>query len=96
MLWQRFWLDLCTKQVVSARACACQFLPYSSSGVKSSGKISVQTDSCLNSDQFYTLFISVVVSKGGLVGGAFLTGGPKYTNDCQEFYFLTPPLGEGL
>jgi len=22
VLWQRFWLDLCTKQVVSARACA--------------------------------------------------------------------------
>jgi hypothetical protein len=24
VLWQRFWLDLCTKQVVSARACAYQ------------------------------------------------------------------------
>ena len=33
VLWQRFWLDLCTKQVVSARACANQFLPCSSSGI---------------------------------------------------------------
>jgi len=32
-LWQNFWLDLCTKQVVSARACAYQFLPYNSSGL---------------------------------------------------------------
>ena len=30
VLWQRFWLDLCTKQVVSARACAYQFLPFNS------------------------------------------------------------------
>ena len=28
MLWQRFWLDLCTKQVVSARACTYQFSLY--------------------------------------------------------------------
>ena len=27
VLWQRFWLDLCTKQVVSARACTYHFLP---------------------------------------------------------------------
>jgi len=33
VLWQRFWLDLCTKQVVSARACANQFLPYYSSRI---------------------------------------------------------------
>ena len=33
VLWQRFWLGSCTKQVVSARACAYQFLPYNSSGI---------------------------------------------------------------
>ena len=33
VLWQRFWLELCTKQVVSARACANQFLPCSSLGI---------------------------------------------------------------
>ena len=33
MLWQRFWLDLCTKQVVSARACAHHVLSYSLSGI---------------------------------------------------------------
>ena len=27
VLWQRFRLDVCTKQVVSARACAYQLLP---------------------------------------------------------------------
>jgi hypothetical protein len=31
VLWQRFWLDLCSKRVVSARACTYQSLPYSSS-----------------------------------------------------------------
>ena len=34
VLWQRFWLDLSTEQVISARACAYQFLPYNSSGIK--------------------------------------------------------------
>ena len=28
VLWQRFWLNLCAKQVISARACANQILPY--------------------------------------------------------------------
>jgi len=46
VLWQRFWLDLCTKQVVSARAYANQFLPYSSSGIALLGMATVQADSC--------------------------------------------------
>jgi hypothetical protein len=59
VLWQSFWLDLCTKQVVSARACANQFLPYSSSGIALFGMRTVQADSCLNPEQIDTLFISV-------------------------------------
>jgi len=34
VLLQMFWLELCTKQVISARACAYQFLPYNSSGTQ--------------------------------------------------------------
>jgi hypothetical protein len=60
LLWQRFWLNLCTKQVVSARACVNQFLPYSSSCIALFGMRTVQADSCLNSEQIDTLFISVV------------------------------------
>jgi len=71
MLWQRFWLDLCTKQVVSARACANQFLPYSSSGIALFGVRTVQADSCLNSEQIDTLFISVGGQGGGLGGGGY-------------------------
>jgi hypothetical protein len=55
-------MDLCTKQVVSARACANQFLPYigySSSGIALFGMRNVQADSCLNSEQNGTLFIYV-------------------------------------
>ena len=59
VLWQRFWLNLCTKQVASARACTYQFLPYYSSGIKLFGKGTVQADSCLHSEQIDTLFISV-------------------------------------
>jgi hypothetical protein len=76
MLWQRCWLDLCTKQVVSARTCANQFLPYSSSGIALFDMRTVQADSCLNSEQIDTLFISVGVRKLG--GGAFWAGGPKF------------------
>ena len=66
MHWQKFWLDLCTKQVVSARARANQFLPCSSSGIAIFGMRTVQADSCLNSDQIDTLFISVGGQEGGL------------------------------
>jgi hypothetical protein len=71
---QRFWLDLCTKQVVSARACANQFLPNSSSGIALFGMRTVQADSCLNSEQNDTLFISVGGQEGGLgeAGGGIL------------------------
>ena len=57
LLWQRLWLGLCTKQVVSARVCANQFLPYSSSGIALFGMKTVQADSCLNSEQNGTVFI---------------------------------------
>ena len=79
VLWQRFWLDLCTKQVVSARACANQFLPCSSSGIALIGMIIVQADSCLNSEQIDTLFISVGGQEGGLGrGGGYF--GPEAQN----------------
>jgi hypothetical protein len=40
VLWQRFWLNMCTKQMVYARACANQFLP---SGIKGKEKESGAT-----------------------------------------------------
>jgi len=61
MLWQRFWLDLCTKQVVSARVCAYNFLAYNSSGIKLFDMRTVHADSCLNSEQ--------IDRKGGGFGG---------------------------
>jgi len=83
VLWQRLWLDLCTKQVVSVRACANQFLPCSSSGIALFGMRTVHADSCLNSEQIDTLFINVWGQEGGLGGGAFWVGGPKLTCDCH-------------
>ena len=74
MLWHRFWLDLCTKQVVSARACANQFLPYSSSGIALFGIRTVQADSCLNSEQIDTLFISLGGQEGGFGGWVVILG----------------------
>ena len=72
MLWQRLWLKLCTKQVVSATACINRFLPYSSSGIAIFGMRTVQADSCLNSEQIDTLFNHVGGQDGGLgVGGHF-------------------------
>jgi len=85
ILWQRFWPDLCTKQVVSARACENHCLPYSSSGIASFGVRTVQADSCFNSEQIDTLFISVEVRKGVLGDGSFWDGG------CG-FFFLRPLL----
>jgi hypothetical protein len=69
VLWQRFWLDLCTEQVVSAKAWANQFLPCSSSGIALFGMRTVQADSCLNSEQIDTRFISVGGQEGGWGGG---------------------------
>ena len=83
MLRQWFWLDLCTKQVVDARACANQFLPHNFSCIKLIDTRTVQADSCLNSEQIDTLFINVWGQEGGLGGGAFWVGGPKLTCDCH-------------
>ena len=55
--------------MVSARACAYQFLPHNSSGFNLFGKITVQVDGCLHSDQICTLFITVGGQEGGLGGG---------------------------
>ena len=74
VFWHRFWLDLCTKQVVSARACANQFLPYSSSGTALYGMRTVQADSCMNSEQIDTLFASVGGQEGGFGGGGGILG----------------------
>jgi hypothetical protein len=68
---------MCTKQVVSARACANQFLPYSSSGIALFGMRTVQADSCLNSEQIETLFISVGGQEEVLEGGVILGRSPK-------------------
>jgi len=78
VLWQRFWLDLCTKQVVSARVCANQFLPCSLSGIALFGMKTVQADSCLESKQIDTLSISVGGQEGGLGGGGHF--GPEAQN----------------
>ena len=75
---KRLWLDLCTKQVVGAKACANQFLPYSSSGIALFGMRNVQADSCLNSEQIDTLFISVGGQEWGFGGGDHLGRRPKF------------------
>ena len=76
--------------MVSARAYANRFLPYSSSGLALFGMCAVQADSCLSSEQIDTLFIVWGVKKGGLGGGAFWAGGPKTARGCQEILFLHP------
>ena len=75
VLWQRFWLDLSTKQVVSARACANQFCPMACQDLF--GMRTVQADSCLNSEQIDTLFICVG-GQEGVLGESFLAGGPNF------------------
>ena len=93
MLWQSFWLDLCTKEVVSARVCANLFLPNSSSGIALFGMRTVQADSCSNSEQIETLFISGGGQEGGWGGGgAFWAGGPEFTRACQDFILTLPAL----
>jgi hypothetical protein len=44
----------------------------------------VQADSCFNSEQIDTLFISVGGQEGGWGGGSFWAGGPKSAHDCQK------------
>ena len=83
VLWQRCWLDLCTKQVVSARACTYHFLPYNSSGINLFGKRTVQTDSCKFSEQIDTLFISVGCQEWRFGGGGTLGRRPKLHVRCH-------------
>ena len=50
--------------------------------------ITVQADSCMNSEQIDTLFTSVGdQEKGFWGGGSFWAGGPKNAHDCQEIVF---------
>ena len=60
---------MCSKQLVSARACTNQFLPCSLPGIALFGIRTVQADSCLNSKQIDTIFISVGGQEGGFGGG---------------------------
>ena len=72
---------MCTIQVVSARACAYQFLLFRAFNLF--GKRTVQADGCLHSEQIGTLFISV----GGLEGGLRVGGsGLNLTRDCQGIF----------
>jgi hypothetical protein len=88
---QGFWLDFCTKQVVSARACAYQVLPYNSSGITLFGKKTVQADSCFDSEEIGTLLISVEGKKGGFGGGAsFWARGPKFTRVSEKIFYKPP------
>jgi len=57
----------------------------------------VQADSCLNSEQIDTRFISVGGQEGGWGGGgAFWAGDPNFTRVCQESFFFTPPGGTSV
>ena len=59
---------------------AHQFLPYNSSGIKVSGKRTVQTGTCLNFEQIGTLLYKCGGSGKGLGGGgSFWAGFPKFT-----------------
>ena len=80
--------------MVSARACANQFLPCSSSGIALFGMRTVQAGRCLNSEQIDTLLMSVGGQKGGLGGGQFGPEAQKMHVGVREF-FLHPP-GESL
>jgi len=79
--------------VVSARACANRFLPYSSSGIAILGMRTVQADSCLHSKQIDTLFISVGGQEGGLGGGGYF--GPETQNlHVTVMFFFAPSWWE--
>ena len=53
------------------------------------GMITVQADSCLNSEQIDTLFISVGGQEGEFgTRGSFWAGGPKLTRDCQGSFLV--------
>jgi hypothetical protein len=84
-------LDSCTKPVVSARACANQFLPYSSSGIALFGMRTVQTDICLNYEQNGTLLISLGGQEGGFGGWVVILGRRPKIWTCLSTIFFTPP-----
>jgi len=72
---------MCTKRMVSARACANQFLPYSSSGIALFGMTTVQADSCLILSRLTPFLLVWGVRKGGLGGGFNLGRRPRiYTS----------------
>ena len=79
--------------MVSARACANQFLPYnSSSGIALFGMRTVQAEGCLNFKQIDTLFISVKGQEGGLGGGGHF--GPETQNlHVTVMNFFVPSWG---
>ena len=89
VLRQRFKLDSCTKQVISAGACPHRVLPYSSSGITSFGMKNVQANRCLDSEQIDTLFISVGGQEGGFGGrGHFEPEAPNWHVTVMNCYFL--------
>ena len=70
--------------MVSAKACANQFLPYSSSGIALFGMRTVQAGSCLNSEQIDTLFISVGGQEKGFGGGGPFGPEAQNLHVCQS------------
>ena len=78
--------------MVSARACANQFLPCSSSGIALFGMRTVQADSCLSSEQIDTLFISVGGQEGVLGGGWDFGLEAQNLHVYVRTFFFTPPV----
>ena len=77
--------------MVSARACANQFLPCRSlSGIALFGMITVQADSCLNFEQVDTLFI-IVGGQEGFGGGGVILGRRHKTLTCVSGSVFMPP-----
>jgi len=60
---------ICALNRWSVQECAQTSLHYCSSNIALFGMRTVQADSCLNSEQIHTLFISVGGQEGGLEGG---------------------------
>ena len=75
--------------MVSARACAYQFMFYSSSGITLFNMRTVQADSCRNSEQIDTLFISVggQGSGSGWVGGHLELKAKNLHVTVMEYFF---------
>jgi len=78
---------ICALNRWSVQECVqTKFLPCSSSGIAIFGMITVQANSCLNSEQIDSLFISVGGQEGGLGGGVFWAGGPNFTRVCHKLF----------